>query len=110
MPRAKGLPRSLPTSRHPRFCGLSWCAAARLVEAAAEVSSYAGLRLGMRSPTSKSSSDGSPTSRPSPSYELGALASWRRLATCGDPAQLREALASSPWGDPGGDGQYATSA
>jgi hypothetical protein len=84
--------------------------AARLVEAAAELSSYAGLRLGMRSPTSKSSSDGSPASRPSPSYELGALASWRRLATCGDPAQLREALASSPWGDPGGDGQYATSA
>jgi hypothetical protein len=26
MPRAKGLPRSLPTSGHPRFCGLSWCA------------------------------------------------------------------------------------
>jgi hypothetical protein len=48
MPRAKGLPRSLPTSGHPRFCGLSWCAAARLVEAAAQLSSYAGLRLGMR--------------------------------------------------------------
>ena len=43
-----------------------------------------------------------------PAYELGALAtSWRRLATCAGPAQLREALASSPWGDPGGDGPYA---
>ena len=45
-----------------------------------------------------------------PAYELGALAtSWRRLATCAGPAQLREALASSPWGDPGGDGTYAVS-
>jgi hypothetical protein len=26
MLRAKGLPRSLPTGGHPRFCGLSWCA------------------------------------------------------------------------------------
>ena len=43
-----------------------------------------------------------------PAYELGALAtSWRRLATCAGPAQLREALASSPWGDPGGDEPHA---
>lgn len=45
-----------------------------------------------------------------PAYELGALAtSWRRLATCAGPAQLREGLASSPWGDPGGDEPYAVS-
>ncbi|HEX6760796.1 MAG TPA: hypothetical protein VF086_20650 [Propionibacteriaceae bacterium] len=45
-----------------------------------------------------------------PAYELGALAtSWRNLAACGGPAQLREALARSPWGDPGGGGSYAVS-
>jgi hypothetical protein len=45
-----------------------------------------------------------------PAYQLGALAtSWRRLATCAGPTQLREALANSPWGDPGGDGRYAVS-
>jgi hypothetical protein len=45
-----------------------------------------------------------------PAYELGALTtSWRSLAACGGPAQLREALARSPWGDPGGDGPYAVS-
>jgi hypothetical protein len=45
-----------------------------------------------------------------PAYELGALAtSWRRLASCGSPAQVREVLASSPWGDPGGEGPYAVS-
>ncbi len=46
-----------------------------------------------------------------PAYELGALAtSWRRLAACSGPGELRETLASSPWGDPGGDGPYAVSA
>jgi hypothetical protein len=45
-----------------------------------------------------------------PAYDLGALATaWRRLATCGSPGQVREVLASSPWGDPGGDGPYAIS-
>jgi hypothetical protein len=45
-----------------------------------------------------------------PAYELGALTtSWRRLAACNGPTQLRDALASSPWGDPGGDGPYAVS-
>jgi hypothetical protein len=45
-----------------------------------------------------------------PAYDLGALGtSWRRLAACGGPAQLRETLASSRWGDPGGDGAYAVS-
>jgi hypothetical protein len=45
-----------------------------------------------------------------PAYELGALAtSWRRLAACNGPSQLREVLASSPWGDPGGDRPYAVS-
>jgi hypothetical protein len=45
-----------------------------------------------------------------PAYELGALStSWPRLAASGGPAQLREVLASSPWGDPGGDGSYAAS-
>jgi hypothetical protein len=45
-----------------------------------------------------------------PAYQLGALAtSWRRLAACSGPAQLHEALASSPWGDPGGEGPYAVS-
>jgi ATP synthase (C/AC39) subunit len=45
-----------------------------------------------------------------PAYELGALVtSWRSLAACGGPAELREALARSPWGDPGGDGPYAVS-
>jgi hypothetical protein len=45
-----------------------------------------------------------------PAYELGALAtSWRRLAACSSPAQVREVLATSPWGDPGGDGPHAVS-
>jgi hypothetical protein len=45
-----------------------------------------------------------------PAYELGALAtSWPRLAACEGPAQLREVLTSSAWGDPGADGPYAVS-
>jgi hypothetical protein len=45
-----------------------------------------------------------------PAYELGALAtSWRRLAACGSRAQVREVLATSRWGDPGGDGPHAVS-
>ncbi len=37
-------------------------------------------------------------------YRLGRLATaWPRLAACGSPAELRAALAASPWGDPGGD-------
>ncbi|MEV5845327.1 hypothetical protein AB0M32_25485 [Streptomyces sp. NPDC051985] len=41
---------------------------------------------------------------PRPPYRLGALeTAWRRLSEAGTPAQLRAALAASPWGDPGGD-------
>lgn len=39
-----------------------------------------------------------------PPYPLGALAtSWPRLAATRSAAELRAALAASPWGDPGGD-------
>ncbi|MGW1679653.1 hypothetical protein [Saccharopolyspora sp. NPDC002376] len=38
-----------------------------------------------------------------PPYRLGSLAvSWPRLAQAGSPEQMRQALAASPWGDPGG--------
>ncbi|GHE13534.1 hypothetical protein [Streptomyces alanosinicus] len=41
-------------------------------------------------------------------YRLGALeTAWRRLAEAGNPADLRAALAASPWGDPGGDTPWA---
>ncbi|GAA2154611.1 hypothetical protein GCM10009844_40680 [Nocardioides koreensis] len=37
-------------------------------------------------------------------YVLGSLAtSWPRLAAAGDTGGLRRALATSPWGDPGGE-------
>lgn len=37
-------------------------------------------------------------------YRLGSLATaWPRLAAAGDPAGLRRALATSAWGDPGGE-------
>lgn len=37
-------------------------------------------------------------------YELGSLATaWPWLAVAGDRADLRRALAASPWGDPGSD-------
>jgi hypothetical protein len=46
--------------------------------------------------------------RPGPSYRLGALATaWPRLARTGSPAELRSALAASPWRDPGGDSPAA---
>jgi len=38
-----------------------------------------------------------------PPFRLGTLATaWPRLAAAGSPGELREALAASPWGDPGG--------
>ncbi|MDA3625137.1 hypothetical protein OU415_06805 [Saccharopolyspora sp. WRP15-2] len=38
-----------------------------------------------------------------PPYLLGSLAvSWPRLARAASPEQMREELAASPWGDPGG--------
>ncbi|HZD74039.1 MAG TPA: hypothetical protein VE776_09185, partial [Actinomycetota bacterium] len=38
-----------------------------------------------------------------PPFHLGALATaWPRLATAGSAVELRERLAASPWGDPGG--------
>ncbi|MFB8181940.1 hypothetical protein ACFC8N_39140 [Streptomyces sp. NPDC055966] len=41
-------------------------------------------------------------------YRLGALeTAWRILERAGTPAELRAALASSPWGDPGGDTSWA---
>ncbi|MFH8520416.1 hypothetical protein ACH4CE_36200 [Streptomyces gelaticus] len=41
-------------------------------------------------------------------YRLGALeTAWRSLAQAGTPAELRVALAASPWGDPGGDTPWA---
>ncbi|MEU8717423.1 hypothetical protein [Streptomyces sp. NPDC048663] len=43
-----------------------------------------------------------------PPYRLGALeTAWRRLARARTPAELRTALAASPWGDPGGDTPWA---
>ena len=39
-----------------------------------------------------------------PPFELGALASaWPRARAAGSPAELRETLRASAWGDPGGD-------
>jgi hypothetical protein len=39
-----------------------------------------------------------------PRYRLGTLATaWPRLSQAGSLAELRVALAASPWGDPGGD-------
>ena len=39
-----------------------------------------------------------------PAFELGALASaWPRASGAGSPAELRESLRASAWGDPGGD-------
>lgn len=41
-------------------------------------------------------------------YRLGALeTAWRSLEHAGTPAELRAALAASPWGDPGGDTPWA---
>ncbi|MER7467279.1 hypothetical protein [Streptomyces sp. NPDC097981] len=41
-------------------------------------------------------------------YRLGALATaWPRLSKAGSPAELRAALASSVWGDPGADSPAA---
>ncbi|MFD8723008.1 hypothetical protein ACFV2H_34830 [Streptomyces sp. NPDC059629] len=43
-----------------------------------------------------------------PPYRLGALeTAWRRLERAATPAELRAALAASPWGDPGGDTPWA---
>ncbi|WP_316770621.1 hypothetical protein [Streptomyces sasae] len=43
-----------------------------------------------------------------PPYRLGALeTAWRRLDRAATPAELRSALAASPWGDPGGDTAWA---
>jgi hypothetical protein len=45
-----------------------------------------------------------------PPFRLGTLATaWPRLAATSSIAELRGVLASSPWGDPGGDGAYAIS-
>lgn len=44
---------------------------------------------------------GRPATEP---YRLGTLATaWPRLAATTSPPQLRDVLANSPWGDPGGD-------
>ncbi|MES4891581.1 hypothetical protein [Streptomyces sp. NPDC096012] len=41
-------------------------------------------------------------------YRLGALeTAWRTLEHAGTPADIRAALAASPWGDPGGDTPWA---
>ncbi|MFF4546604.1 hypothetical protein [Streptomyces sp. NPDC001435] len=41
-------------------------------------------------------------------YRLGALeTAWRSLERAGTPAELRATLATSPWGDPGGDTPWA---
>ncbi len=38
-----------------------------------------------------------------PEFVLGSLGTeWQRLRLCGSPAEVRAALATSPWGDPGG--------
>ncbi|MEU3885115.1 V-type ATPase subunit [Streptomyces sp. NPDC029041] len=43
-----------------------------------------------------------------PPYRLGALAiAWTRLARTRTPSELRNALAASVWGDPGGDSSAA---
>ncbi|ARP68623.1 hypothetical protein LK07_01295 [Streptomyces pluripotens] len=45
-----------------------------------------------------------PGVEPPQPYRLGALETvWRRLERSGSSAELRAALAASPWGDPGGD-------
>ncbi len=47
-------------------------------------------------------------SQPGELYTLGSLATaWSRLRTAGSRAALREALAASGWGDPGGDSAHA---
>lgn len=47
--------------------------------------------------------DGTP-GEPVAAYRLGSLGTaWPRLAATGDPGQLRRVLATSAWGDPGGD-------
>ncbi|MEV7979538.1 hypothetical protein [Streptomyces sp. NPDC086519] len=52
-------------------------------------------------------SDGRRTDVPAP-YRLGALeTAWRSLARADTPAQVRAALAASPWGDPGADTPWA---
>lgn len=44
---------------------------------------------------------GGPLTRP---FTTGMLATaWRQVGAAQSPAELREALASSPWGDPGGE-------
>ncbi|WP_037730042.1 V-type ATPase subunit, partial [Streptomyces roseochromogenus] len=51
--------------------------------------------------------DGRRVEAPEP-YRLGALeTAWRSLRLAGTPAELRAALAASPWGDPGGDTPWA---
>ncbi|MFI6358124.1 hypothetical protein ACIBJF_37140 [Streptomyces sp. NPDC050743] len=51
--------------------------------------------------------DGRRTETPEP-YRLGALeTAWRSLERAGTLAELRAALAASPWGDPGGDTPWA---
>lgn len=42
--------------------------------------------------------------RPGPAFQLGGLATaWPRLSQAGSVADLRRALSTSAWGDPGGD-------
>ncbi|WP_028800228.1 V-type ATPase subunit [Streptomyces sp. 142MFCol3.1] len=51
--------------------------------------------------------DGRGQGAPEP-YRLGALeTAWRSLEHAGTPVELRAALATSPWGDPGGDTPWA---
>jgi hypothetical protein len=45
-----------------------------------------------------------------PPFRLGTLATaWPRLARTGSAGELREVLAASPWGDPGGSGDWEIS-
>ncbi|MFF4603215.1 V-type ATPase subunit [Streptomyces sp. NPDC001339] len=51
---------------------------------------------------------GTPLPQPVRPYRLGTLATaWPRLARTGSPAELRAALASSVWGDPGAESPAA---
>jgi hypothetical protein len=72
-----------------------WAWRARLFAAGFEIANIEALRRATAEPEV-------------PPYRLGALATaWPRLSAARSPAELRQALAASPWGDPGDDSAAA---
>jgi hypothetical protein len=72
-----------------------WAWRARLFASGFEIANIEALRRAQAAPEL-------------PPYRLGALATaWPRISTLRSPSELRQALAASPWGDPGDDSAWA---